>query len=109
MRAVLLDAQSPPSSLRVGEVKDPKPSLDEVLVRVQAASLNPVDFKVAAIGSERWSYPHVLGVDASGVIEQVGAKVYVRDLGADEVIDYRTENIFERGRQIAGPRPFRCE
>jgi NADPH:quinone reductase len=210
MRAVLLDAPSPPSSLRVGEVKDPKPSLDEVLVRVQAASLNPVDFKVAAIGSERWSYPHVLGVDASGVIEQVGAKVtdwgvgdrvlyhttwrrtgtfaelstvpshtiarlpesvsyvdaaaipcagltaynalnrrlhcksgdlvlvhsgsggvggfaiqlakhfgatvvttcsaanvdYVRDLGADEVIDYRTENIFERGRQIAGPRLF---
>jgi NADPH:quinone reductase-like Zn-dependent oxidoreductase len=31
---------------------------------------------------------------------------YVRDLGADEVIDHRTENVFERARQIAGPRLF---
>jgi len=31
---------------------------------------------------------------------------YVRDLGADEVIDHRTENVFEPARQIAGPRLF---
>jgi D-arabinose 1-dehydrogenase-like Zn-dependent alcohol dehydrogenase len=75
MKAVLLDAPGPPSSLRIGELADPVPSPDEVLVRVQAASLNPVDFKVAAIGSELWTYPHVLGVDAAGVIEQVGGNV----------------------------------
>jgi NADPH:quinone reductase-like Zn-dependent oxidoreductase len=75
MKAVLLDAPGPPSSLRIGELADPAPSSDEVLVRVHAASLNPVDFKVAAIGSELWSYPHVLGVDAAGVIEQVGVNV----------------------------------
>jgi NADPH:quinone reductase len=66
MKAVLLDPPGPPSSLRIGELADPAPLPDEVLVRVHAASLNPVDFKVAAIGSELWSYPHVLGVDAAG-------------------------------------------
>ena len=75
MKAVLLDAPGPPSSLRIGELADPAPLPDEVLVRVHAASLNAVDFKAAAIGSELWSYPHVLGVDAAGVIEQVGANV----------------------------------
>jgi NADPH:quinone reductase-like Zn-dependent oxidoreductase len=75
MKAVLLDAPGPPSSLRIGELVDPAPSPDEVLVRVHAASLNPVDFKVAAVGSELWNYPHVLGVDAAGVIEQVGLHV----------------------------------
>jgi NADPH:quinone reductase len=75
MKAVLLDAPGPPSALRLGEVKDPVPSAGEVLVRVHATALNPVDFKVAAIGNELWHYPHVLGVDAAGVVEQVGANV----------------------------------
>ena len=73
MKAVLLDEPGRPSSLRVGELDNPKPAPQEVLVRIQAASLNPVDFKVAAVGSDQWSYPHILGVDAAGVIEQVGA------------------------------------
>jgi NADPH:quinone reductase-like Zn-dependent oxidoreductase len=45
MKAILLDAPGPPSSLRIGALEDPVPSPNEVLVRVQATSLNPVDFK----------------------------------------------------------------
>ena len=48
MKAVLLDAPGPPSSLRIGEMSDPPPSPDEVLVRVHAASLNPVRGKIVA-------------------------------------------------------------
>ena len=66
MKAILLDAPGPPSSLRTGELEDPVPSPDEVLVRIHAAALNPVDFKVAAIGSDLWNYPYVLGVQAQG-------------------------------------------
>ncbi len=77
MKAILLDAPGPPSSLRIGELEDPVPSPNEVLVRVQATSLNPLDFKVAAIGSDLWTYPHVLGVDAAGIIEQA-AEGHVR-------------------------------
>ncbi len=77
MKAILLDAPGPPSSLRIGELEDPVPSPNEVLVRVHATSLNPVDFKVAGIGSDLWTYPHVLGVDAAGIIEQA-AEGHVR-------------------------------
>ena len=75
MKAVLLDKPGPPSSLRIGELANPVPAANEVLVKIQAASLNPVDYKVAAAGSDLWSYPHVLGVDAAGVIEAVGSGV----------------------------------
>jgi len=91
MRAVLLDAPGPPSSLRIGELADPTPSSNEVLVRVRAASLNPVDFKVAAVGSELWRYPHLLGVDASGIIEQTGANVTDWRAG-DRVLFHATGN-----------------
>ena len=210
MRAILIDKPSPPAAWRVGQLADPSPGPNEVLVRVQAASLNPVDFKVAAVGSDLWTYPHVSGVDAAGIIEAVGPEAtdwapgdrvlyltnwrrpgnyaelnvvpshtiarlpaavnfvdgaaipcagltaynaihrrlhckpgdlvlvhsgsgavggfaiqlakllgatvittcsaanvdYVRSLGADEVIDYRTEDVCKRAQEIAGPRLF---
>jgi NADPH2:quinone reductase len=75
MKAVLLDKPGPPSSLRIGEISTPRPGADEALVRVCATSLNPVDYRVAAQGYERWRYPHVLGVDVAGVIETMGEGV----------------------------------
>jgi NADPH:quinone reductase len=57
-----------------------------------------------------------VGGFAIQLAKRVGAKVvttcsaanadYVRDLGADEVIDYRTENVFARAQELAGPRLF---
>jgi NADPH:quinone reductase-like Zn-dependent oxidoreductase len=53
MKAVLLDAPGPPSSLRIGELADPAPSPDEVSVRVHAASLNPWGPRPEEIGGTR--------------------------------------------------------
>jgi NADPH:quinone reductase-like Zn-dependent oxidoreductase len=75
MKAVLLDAPGGPESLRFGAIADPVPGPEEILVAVQATSLNPVDYKVAAMGSDLWRYPHVLGVDVAGVVVEVGANV----------------------------------
>jgi NADPH2:quinone reductase len=52
MKAILLDAPGAPDSLRVGEIANPVPGPGELLVEVHATSLNPVDYKVAAMGSD---------------------------------------------------------
>ena len=43
MKAVVLHEYGPASKLRYEEVEDPKPAAGEVIVRVAAASINPVD------------------------------------------------------------------
>ena len=50
----------------------PEPSPGEVLVRVHAVSLNPVDMKLIHGGHPEWHYPHIPGVDGAGVVEAVG-------------------------------------
>ncbi|HYH45747.1 MAG TPA: zinc-dependent alcohol dehydrogenase family protein [Thermoanaerobaculia bacterium] len=76
MRAMLLDQFGDPSNFRLGELPDPVAGPGQVLVRVAAASLNPVDYKVrrrgGAIAPEP---PVVLGCDAAGIVEAVGESV----------------------------------
>lgn len=74
MRAVRLERFGGPEVLRVVTVDRPSPAAGEVLVRVVAAGVNPVDWKVRASGgSGRFSSPPlVLGWDLSGVVEEVG-------------------------------------
>ncbi len=73
MKALLLDAVGPVSSLYVGELPVPEPGAGEIQVKVHAVSLNPVDYKLAGRGNENWKWPHVLGLDVAGVIDSVGA------------------------------------
>lgn len=72
MRALLLERPGPPSSLRVGEAARPVPGVGEVLVRVEAAGLNPVDYQVASGGHPLWAYPHIPGLDIAGVVHDAG-------------------------------------
>ena len=55
----------------------PKPEAagQDLLVRVEAVSVNPVDTKVRAPGKPDRTEPHVLGWDAAGVVEAVGSSV----------------------------------
>lgn len=71
----------------------PTPGPGEVLVRVHATSVNPVDTKIRQAGS--WANvdpPEVIGYDVSGVVEAVGAAVTDFEPG-DEV--FYTPEIFE--------------
>jgi NADPH:quinone reductase-like Zn-dependent oxidoreductase len=76
MRAVQVPAagQQP----RLSELPVPQPAEGQVLVRVKAAGLNAIDTGIAAgrmAGRMAHQYPVVLGRDAAGVVEAVGAGV----------------------------------
>ncbi len=51
--------------------EDPRSRLPRVLIRVEAVSLNPVDLRTAAVGHPDWTYPHILGLDVSGTVEDI--------------------------------------
>ena len=57
----------------------PRPQLkeDEVLVKVHAAAVNPVDWKIRESGGERFGLklPIILGGDIAGTVEEVGVEV----------------------------------
>lgn len=57
------------------EVPTPKPGPRDLLVRVHAVSVNPVDTKMRRASSADGTQPRVLGWDAVGIVEAVGAQV----------------------------------
>lgn len=78
MRAVGLRRYLPiddPESLIELELERPVPGARDLLVRVEAVSVNPVDTKVRAPKPQVEAQPRVLGYDAAGVVEAVGAEV----------------------------------
>jgi NADPH2:quinone reductase len=101
---------SDPSSLVDLELPIPEPGEHDLLVRVEAVSVNPVDVKQRA-GSDPQGRPTVLGYDAAGVVERVGSAVTLFAPG-DEV--YYAGSINRPGtdaqfhlvdERITGPKP----
>ncbi|CAH1205386.1 zinc-binding alcohol dehydrogenase family protein [Paenibacillus sp. JJ-223] len=73
-----------PQSLIDIELDTPTPTGRDLLVKVNAVSVNPVDYKVRSPKDREESVPKVLGWDVSGVVEQVGSDVTLFQPG-DEV------------------------
>jgi NADPH:quinone reductase-like Zn-dependent oxidoreductase len=70
-----------------------------VLIRVRAAGVNPFDWKVAdgiLKGKKEHRFPLILGFDAAGVVERVGADV-TRLFEGDEVYGYLSKPVMEEG------------
>jgi NADPH:quinone reductase-like Zn-dependent oxidoreductase len=53
----------------------PNPGKGEVLARIDATALNPVDWKIKVYGLDFLSYPGIVGTDGAGVVEEVGEGV----------------------------------
>jgi NADPH:quinone reductase-like Zn-dependent oxidoreductase len=86
MKAVRIHSFGGPRELTLEDVPKPKPDRGEVLIRVEAAGVNPVDCKIRSgvfrdVGSH---VPLTLGQDVSGVVEEIGANVSDVKVG-DEV------------------------
>ncbi len=78
MKAVALTRYLPiddPQSLLDVELETPVATGRDLLVRIEAVSVNPVDTKVRAPGPQVEARPRVLGYDAAGVVEAVGDEV----------------------------------
>ncbi|MEJ8633393.1 MULTISPECIES: NADP-dependent oxidoreductase [Streptomyces] len=87
MRAITQDTFGGPDVLRLADVARPEPLPTEVLVRVHAAGVNPVDWKTREGGGMAGVLgepPFILGWDVSGVVEAVGFGVHTLEVG-DEV------------------------
>ena len=78
MKAVRVHEYGGPEVLKYEDAQRPEPAAGEVLVRVHAAGVNPVDWKVRAgytKGFLDYKLPMIPGWDLSGVVESVGAGV----------------------------------
>lgn len=76
MRAIAIDEFGAPATVR--DLPDPQAGPGEVLVRVHAAGVNPIDWKIQEglfADLLEYRFPVVLGFDAAGVVEEVGADV----------------------------------
>ncbi|MEU3771706.1 NADP-dependent oxidoreductase [Streptomyces sp. NPDC032472] len=85
MRAVVISQWGGPEVLTEVETDRPEPGLNEILVRVHAAGVNPVDWKTRASGAlVDWAEVPISGWDVSGTVEAVGPGVTLYRPG-DEV------------------------
>ena len=76
MRAVLCSAFTGPEDLHIGEIADPKPASDEILIDVHAASVSFMDqLLVSGLYQMRPPTPFVPGTEAAGIVIAVGDKV----------------------------------
>lgn len=84
MKAVVLHEYGGPSKLKYEEFPDPVAGPGEVLVRVAASSVNPVDWKMrSGEAKERFpvQFPGILGRDIAGTVRELGEGVAGFELG----------------------------
>ncbi|WP_331755053.1 NADP-dependent oxidoreductase (plasmid) [Streptomyces chartreusis] len=99
MKAITLQHYGQPEDLKLVEHPDPKVAPGEVLIRVQAAGVNPVDWKLGAGYLDplmETHFPLIPGWDVSGVVERVGPDV-AEFVPGDEVYGYVRKDSVQLG------------
>lgn len=99
MKAVLIDQFGGREVLRMGGVEKPEPRAGELLIRVCAAGINPVDWKIRQgllVGRLPHVFPLILGWDAAGIVEALGPGC-TRFRAGDEVFVYGRKPVIGDG------------
>ncbi|GAB3635977.1 NADP-dependent oxidoreductase [Hymenobacter arcticus] len=97
MKAVRIQAFGGPEVLQVADIARPVPAADEILIKVYASGVNPVDWVIREGGNGLRAFlklPMTLGCDAAGIVEEVGSAVTAFQKG-DAV--YGETNFFADG------------
>ena len=85
MRAWLMDSYNGVETLRLGEVPDPRPGPNDLLLNMRFAALNPADaFLASGMYPAKPHLPHILGRDGVGDVAAVGADV--RDVRSGDTV-----------------------
>ena len=78
MKAITINRYGPIDVLEYSEIQEPKITPNQLLVKIHATSVNPIDWKIRQGQLQLLSgfnFPIVLGCDLSGVVLEVGEKV----------------------------------
>src|SRR5258708_7084305 len=76
MKAAFLDMTGPPDVIRFGDLPQPVPKEGEVLIRVTASAVNPIDLYIrAGTVAMPLPKPFIPGCDLAGTVEEVGPGV----------------------------------
>ncbi|HEX6923063.1 MAG TPA: NADP-dependent oxidoreductase [Bacillales bacterium] len=87
MKAVVIEQYGGANELKMTDMDRPKLKDNDVLIEIAATSINPVDWKIREgylQGKINYEFPLILGLDAAGVIKEVGKNVKSFQVG-DEV------------------------
>lgn len=99
MKAVIINEYGDTDKLAYVEVPKPEPDEGEVLVRIKAAGVNPVDYKIRSglyQGRMPVEMPVILGWDVAGIVEKNGFGASRFDPG-EEVFAYARRKIIKHG------------
>ncbi len=108
MKAIIVREFGEPEVMKVGDVETPSPSGNQVLVKVHAAGVNPVDtYLRTGIHAHAPKLPYTPGKDAAGVVEaigddvtrfKIGDRVYTADSLTGTYADYSLCNENQLGK-----------
>ncbi len=75
MKAAFIEQTGPPENITIGEFSKPSPVNSQVLVRIEAVDVNPIDTYVrSGMVAMPLPVPYIIGCDLAGVVEAVGPK-----------------------------------
>ncbi|MCB8998534.1 MAG: NAD(P)-dependent alcohol dehydrogenase [Bacteroidales bacterium] len=78
MKAAIIKKYGGPEVITIADIPRPVPGPKEVLIKIHAVSINPVDWKIRKGNLKMLlnkKFPKILGIEFSGVIEETGADV----------------------------------
>jgi NADPH:quinone reductase-like Zn-dependent oxidoreductase len=75
MKAIVIHSYGGPEVLKYEDAPRPEPREDQVLIRVMAAAVNPVDVAIREGRFTRGALPLIPGMDVAGIVEKTGRNV----------------------------------